>query len=70
MRVLVRHLVDDATTDITFKGARISTQLFARDRADGRGCRAVVVVYDKKGRRVRVWHGACVFSIDKTWGKR
>ena len=66
MKAVVRYLVDDTVHELRFKGPQVSTQLFARDQADHRGCRAVVIVYDKSGRKVRAWHGACVFSIDKT----
>jgi hypothetical protein len=64
VKALAVYLVDDTVQEATFKGARISVQLIARDQTDHRGCRAVVRVYNKKGRRIRVWHAANVFSVE------
>lgn len=60
--VIVQHLVNDTVKDITFHGARISTQLFDHNRA-------IVVVYDDDDRKIRMWHGANVSTIDKTWDR-
>jgi hypothetical protein len=60
--VVVQYLVNDTVKDITFHGARISTQLFAHNRA-------IVVVFDEDDHKVQMWHGANVFTIDKTWDR-
>jgi hypothetical protein len=69
MKVVAVCLIDDTVTEIHFKGAWISTQLFARDQSDHRGCRAVIKVYSEKGRCVRTWHAANVLSIDRRGNK-